>query len=126
MSVDKDVATVLALEEPAKALLKAIKAAKPAIKRLTKADYPGAGWVSDNIEDDPRAALGTPLKFAGAVKMFRESAGDLAAFDYRFFVEDMGLSLKGAAEQLLDWSGDDDEKLRRIEGLRQYAATAAR
>ncbi len=126
MSVDKDVATVLALEEPAKALLEAIRTAQPAIKRLRKADYPGADWVSDNIEDDPRAALGTPCKFANAVKMFRESAGDLAVFDYLFFVEDMGLSLKGAAEQLLDWSGDDDEKLRRIEGLRLYAATAAR
>jgi hypothetical protein len=42
MSVETDVAAVLALEEPAKALLKAIRAAQPAVDRLEEANYPGA------------------------------------------------------------------------------------
>ncbi len=119
-----DVATVLALEKPTEELLKAIKAAKPAIKRLCEADYPGAGWVSDNLDDcEPTGQLATPSKLAGAVKMFRESAGDQAAFDYLFYVEDMGTNLIGAAVAVLDEGGDDDAAMRRVEALRQYAAT---
>jgi hypothetical protein len=37
----------------------------------------------------------------------------------------MGLSLGGAAEQIIDFSADDDANLRRVEAMRQYAATAA-
>jgi hypothetical protein len=126
MRVEKDVATVLALEEPTKALLKAIKAAKPAIKRLSTANFPGAGWVSDNLDDcGPGGQLATPGKLAGAVKMFRESAGDQAAFDYLFYVADMGTDLTGAALAVLDEGGDDDTAMRRVEALRQYAATIA-
>jgi hypothetical protein len=36
----------------------------------------------------------------------------------------MGLTLGGASEQIIDMSHDDDANLRRVEGLRQYAATA--
>jgi hypothetical protein len=49
MSVDKDVATALALEEPAKALLKAIEAALPAIDRLDKAKYVGADELAEQL-----------------------------------------------------------------------------
>lgn len=125
-SHNADVATVLAIEEPAKALLKAIKAAQPATKRLSDADYPGADWISENLDDDPNGPLATPHRLAGALKMFRESAGDLGAFDYRFYVEDVGLNLEEAAKEILDTNHDDDRNMQRVEAMRQYAATVAR
>lgn len=125
MSVDKDVAMVLALEEPAKALLEAINAALPAIDRLDAAEYAGADWVSHAVggttDDRTDHNLG---QVTMALKWFRESAGDLAAFDYRFFVESRDQTVGEGAKDLLDMA-DDDEHLGRVVAMRQYAATVA-
>lgn len=120
-----DVATVEAIEGPVQALLTAIKAARPAIKRLSDADYPGVGWVLDNLDDDPHGPFATPVRLADALKVFRESAGDLGAFDYRFYVKAMGMDLREAGKEILDSGADDDANMRRIEAMRQYAAMAA-
>jgi hypothetical protein len=117
---------VEAIEGPVQALLAAIKGALPAIKRLSDADYPGAGWIGDNLDDDPHGPFATPLRLATALRMFRESAGDLGAFDYRFYVKDLGMDLRGAGKEILDSGDDDDANIQRVEAMRQYAAAVAR
>ena len=115
MSVDGDVAAVLAIERPARALVEALEDAGDAIRRLSTAEYPGAGWVSDNLDLDPAQLL-------TAVEMFREAAGDQAAADYLFYVRHLGLGLGRAACELID---GEPEKIRRAEAMSQYAATVA-
>jgi hypothetical protein len=122
MSAEKDVATVLALEEPAKALVEAINAARPAIDRLEKAKYAGAEWVSEQSGMD--LDQGTLASLVEALRWLRESAGNEAAWDYRFFVESMNQTVVEGAKTILD-QDDDEANLRRVEGLRQYAATVA-
>lgn len=125
MSVDKDVATVLALQEPAEALLKAIEAAEPAIERLAKAKYAGIEDVEtqlDTINTGNDDAIGALLAVLGA---FRAAQGNSGAFDYLYFVGELGATVGATARDILDMD-DDDEHLQRVEALRQYAATAAR
>jgi hypothetical protein len=123
-SQSADVATVLALEEPAKALLEAIKAAEPAIKRLKKANYPGTDWVygavGGNTDDHTDGNL---TQAVGALDIFRKSAGDLGAFDYLFFVKELGMSIGKAAKLLMD-EYELDEAMPRVEAMRSYAAAA--
>jgi hypothetical protein len=88
-------------------------------------EYPGADWVSDNIDLAPSGSLGNPLQLANAITMFRESAGDLAAFDYRFYVRNLNLSIGDAAKEIIDSSPGGDANLQRVEAMRQYAATVA-
>ncbi len=122
-----DVATVLALEEPAKALLEAIEKAEAAIDRLYKAKYPGAEWVYTQSGEamDAHGGFGTVALVVEAVAMFRKAAGNPAADDYTFFVEYLELDLGEAAKVIIDQGGDADKNLRRVEAVRQYAATVA-
>jgi hypothetical protein len=125
VSVEEDVATVLALEEPAKALLKAIEAAQPAIGRLCEAKYAGIEDIETQLatintgNDD---ALGALLQ---VLSVFRTARGNSGAFDYLYYVEQQGETVGETAKMILDMD-DDDEHLQRVEALRQYAATAAR
>jgi hypothetical protein len=120
---DADVATVLALEEPAKALLEAIKAAQPAIERLYAAKYAGAGWVGDQLRaavaDDE--GLGTVALVASAVEMLRAADGDQGAFDHAFYVGYLGQTLHGATETIMGEVGLG-QATPRIQAMRQYAA----
>ena len=124
MTVNKDVAAVLALEEPTRALLKAIDIAWPANERLEKSKYAGSEDVETQLvtintgNDD---ALGALLDVLGA---FRAAQGHSGAFDYLYFVGCLGETVGGTAKMILDLD-DDDEHLRRVEALRQYAATVA-
>lgn len=102
-SNNADVATVLALEKPARELLEATKAAQPAIKRLNKAAYPGVGdktgWLHDQLTTtlDVRT-MGSLVEVVDALEMFRAANGNLAAWDYQFFVEHLGEDVEGAAK----------------------------
>lgn len=127
MKTNKDVATVLALEEPAKALLNAIEAAWPAIERLEKGKYPGMEWASYQLGSTSSARdEGTLASIVEAVAMFRKAAGNPAADDYLFFVEYLGLNLGDAAKEIIDQDDDGDKNVRRAEAVRQYAASVAR
>ncbi len=123
-----DVAELLALEEPAKALLEAIEKAQPAIERLEKAGYAGAGWVSDQTgfttDIHCMDGYGTLKLVALALEMFRKASGDLGAFDYAFYVVDWGLSVQDAAQTIMD-EGELDVAMPRIEAMRRYAAAVA-
>ncbi len=127
MSIEEDVVAVLALEEPARALLEAFNATWPAISRLDEAGYAGGDWVaymvgSTTSEDDMDA--GPLTSVIKALTWFRESAGNPGAWDYRFFVEDRNQSVAAGAKDILDMQADD-EHLDRIKAMRQYAATVA-
>jgi hypothetical protein len=140
VSIDKDVATVLALEEPAKALLEAIRKAQPAIHRLGKAGYAGADWLGQQLWDATKTDgdFGTVALVAGALEMFSDAAGDTsgaatkpwdrvgdhAAFDHAFYVGYLGLTLEEAAETIMDEDALD-KAMPRIERLRHYAAAVA-
>jgi hypothetical protein len=117
-----DVAEVLALEEPAKALLEAIRKALPAIDRLE--GYAGADWLGQQLGDATltNAGFGTVAMVASALEMFSASAGDQGAFDYALYVADWGLSVQDAAQTIMD-EGELDVAMPRIEAMRQYAAT---
>ena len=70
--------------------------------------------------------FGTLKLVALALEMFRESAGNAAAFDYRFYVKSLNLNLGDAAQEIITSSSDDDANLQRVEAMRQYAATVAK
>ena len=135
--IGADVATVLALEKPAKALLEAIREARPAIDRLEKVGYAGADWISQQLQDATSTDdFGTVAMVAGALGMFSDSAGDPsgtkpwdrvgdhAAFDHAFYVGYLGLTLQEAAKTIME-SDDLDKTMPRIERLRHYAAAVA-
>lgn len=117
MSVDEDVATVLSLEEPAKALLKAIEPARPAIERLEKSKYAGIEDVDTQLatintgNDD---AVGALVQILGA---FRAAQGNSGMFDYLYYVGQLGDTVGGTARIILDMD-DDDEHLKRGRGPR--------
>lgn len=121
-----DVAELLALEEPAKALLAAIRKARPAIDRLEKAGYAGAGWLGQQLGDatDTHGGFGTVALVASALEMLSASSGDLGAFDYALYVADWGLSVQDAAQTIMD-EGELDVAMPRIEAMRRYAASVA-
>jgi hypothetical protein len=132
MSVETDVATVLALSEPAEALLKAIKAAQPAIERLEDANYPGAEAVCSEtgptLEGDLTAGelivTGSLYEIVATLEVFRKAGGDLGAADYHYQVGRLGQSVAEAAAELLDYA-HDDAHVQRVVGLQRYAATVA-
>jgi hypothetical protein len=127
-----DVATVLALEEPAKALLEAIRAAQPAVDRLREANYPGAESLGSEtgatLEGDLTAGelivTGSLYEIVATLEVFRKAGGDLGAADYHYQVGRLGQSLVEAAAELLDYAHDDAD-LQRVVGLQRYAATVA-
>ncbi len=126
MAEGLDVATVLALEEPAKALLEAIRKAQPAIDRLKKAGYAGADWLGQQLGDatNTHGGFGTVALVANALGMFSAAAGDQGAFDYALYVTDWGLSVQDAAQTIMD-EGELDVAMPRIEAMRRYAAAVA-
>ena len=127
MSVETDVAMVRSLEGLTRDLLKAVEAAKPALERLGAAGYAGAEWVGTeavSIGTDPQTD-GSLVNILGALEMFRESNGDVAAWDYLFYVEHLDLRLGAAAEEILHSDSNDDRNIQRVEAMRQYAATVA-
>lgn len=132
MSVETDVATVLALGEPAKALLQAIRAAQPAIERLKDANYPGAEDLgcetSSTLEGDLTAGelivTGSLYEIVATLEVFRKAGGDLGAADYHYLVGRLGQSVAEAAAELLDYARDDAH-VQRVVGLQRYAATVA-
>jgi hypothetical protein len=80
---------------------------------------------SDNLDDGkPGGQLATPWELAGAVKMFRESAGDQGTWDFQFYVDDLNQSVHEAADSIMHEVGFD-EAMPRLEALRRYAATVA-
>jgi hypothetical protein len=129
-NTDAEVATVLALEEPSKALLKAITTALPAIRRLKKAKYPGSEdllcQITSTIEGDLKAGEmiepGSLYEVVAMLGVFSKAKGDQGAADYHYWVGRMGLGLAEAAEQVLECDGDP--LLKRVVRLQQYAATA--
>jgi hypothetical protein len=133
MGVDKDVATVLALEEPARALFTALDAAWPAIKRLEEAKYPGAEYVAEQVgttlEGDLTAGryieTGSLYEVVEALEVFRKAQGDLGAEDYHYLVGRIGHSVAEAAAELLEYA-HDDAHVERVVGLQKYAASVAR
>jgi hypothetical protein len=126
-STNADVATVLALEAPATALLEAIDAAWPAIERLEKAKYAGADWMAQAVgQTTDDTDDGTLAGAVEALVWFRESAGDLGAFDYRFHGVAKGRNTLGEAAAEILHMGDDDEGVQRVVAMQQYAATATR
>ena len=127
MSVDTDVAMVRSLEGLTRDLLKAIEAAKPALERLEAAGYAGADWVRQQaVSDgtDPQTA-GSLANILGALEMFRESNGEEAAWDYFFYVDFLANGLGEAAKAILDNDSQDDKNIKRVEAMRQFAATIA-
>jgi hypothetical protein len=127
-STDSDKAELLALEEPAKALLEAIRKAAPAIDRLKESKYPGADWLGDQLgfttDIHCEDGYGTLKLVALALGMFKDAAGDQGAFDYAFYVAGWGLSVQDAAQTIMD-EGELDVAMPRIEAMRRYAAAVA-
>jgi hypothetical protein len=120
-SIDSDVAAVMALEQPVRELLEAIKAAEPAIERLSEAEYPGAGMVSGQVVFgalDPSTEGGL-VQVLKALAALRVAGGNPAAYDYEFYVRQLGCTV----EEVIA-----DGHIRPEQGpaLRQYAATVAR
>ena len=132
MSVETDIAKVATLEEPARALLQAIRAAKPAIERLAKTDYPGAdelqSQVSSTLEGDLAAGEyiedGSLYEVVAALEVFRKGGGDLGAVDYHYHVGRLGQTVAQAAAELLD-GAHDDAHVQRVVELQRYAETTA-
>jgi len=128
MAKGLDVAMVLALEEPAKALLEAIRKAQPAIDRLKESKYPGADWLASQLgttlDIHCEDGYGTLKLVEVALGMFRKASGDLGAFDYAFYVTGWGLSVQDAAQTIMD-EGELDVAMPRIEAMRRYAAAVA-
>jgi hypothetical protein len=119
-----DVATVLALEEPAKALQAAIEAAKPALERLDAAGYAGLDYVITEVDQIREAGGGDREglhELISVLGIFRAAEGNWGAFDYRYFVVHSGQTVGQAARDILDMN-DDDAHMQRVELLRHYAA----
>jgi hypothetical protein len=119
-----DVATVLAIEEPAKALLKAIEAAKPALERLDAAGYAGLDCVITEVDQVSEAGGGAREglhELVAVLGIFRAAQGNWGAFDYGYFVGHLGQTVGESAREILD-TNDDDAHMQRVEALRQYAA----
>jgi len=127
MSVETDVATVLALEEPAKALQAAIEAAKPALERLGAAGYAGLDYVITEVDQIREAGGGSHEglhELISVLGIFRTAEGNSGAFDYGYYVGNLGETVGEAARDILDMN-DDDAHMQRVEALRHYAATVA-
>lgn len=119
-----DVAAVLALEEPAKALLEAIKAARPALERLDPR-YAGLDCVITEIDQVSEAGGGAREglhELVEVLAIFRAAQGNWGAFDYGYFVDHLGQTVGESAREILDMN-DDDAHMQRVEALRLYAAT---
>jgi hypothetical protein len=130
MSVEEDVATVLALLPVVRKYREAIKDAMPPAARLEGAGYPGAemvvGELSCSIEDEgltmPSGAPGLLLRF---LQLMESGAGKQSTYDFEWFANYLGLSVENAATEMVDVLGTDEESLDRIKAMRQYAATVA-
>lgn len=122
-SNNADVATVLALEKPAKAFLEAIDQTWPAIERLEKAKYAGMDEVVTQFQ--VYDLVEGPERLVAVLKALRNAQGSSGAFDYLWFVKHFGQTVGETAREILDMD-DDDAHMQRVESLRQYAATVAR
>ena len=126
MSDDKDVAQVLALDESVKKLLADFGAAQPALARLSKADYPGAEWLFEQvwsaITSDCSGGLTQVIE---ALDMLKAADGNVAAYDFGFYSIWEGATVDGAAKEMVKGLGTDIETLDRIKAMRRYAATVA-
>ncbi len=127
MSVDSaDVAAVRALEPQVRALREAIEAALPAVGRLSAADYPGAEWAADQLNQALRdGADGTPVQVLTALEIFRTANGSMAVADFEFYSKTLNLSPDEAVREMVRNVGSDPESLDRIKAMRQYAASVA-
>lgn len=126
MSIDKNVAAVLALEAPARALLKAFEAAKPALQRLEGANYAAAEWVAFQLEETTEPGTDGSLDHViRGLEMFRNAGGSLAAYDFEFFSRYFKLSVDEAAKEMVQGNGTGVENLDRVKAMRQYAASVA-
>jgi hypothetical protein len=126
MNQSADVAIVLALEEPAKALFEAMEAAKPAVERLEAGGYAGIGYVTDCVdlvgEGGKHEGLGELVRVLG---IFRAAQGNWGAFDHGYYVGNLGLTVGQAVRELLDDDDPDDAHIQRVEAMLQYAAAGA-
>ena len=104
-----DIAAVLALEA-------AYVAALPAIGRLVDAVYPGADFVSDM---DPGEG------FSLALRLFRQAAGNQAAWDLAFWGGDTERPADKAIEGLIDCHGASVETLNRALAIHRHAGMVA-
>src|SRR5436309_2038867 len=119
MAVDiVDLRDLSNLEKSTVAYLAALEAAEPALERLEAAKCPGAGHVGYCLGEVAERLQ----HLAEALEDVRLSDGEQAVWDFRFYKVRLGLSVEGAARELLD-SGA--EGLNRIEPMRRYAATVA-
>ena len=126
----KDVATVLALEPQVGALMETLRAAQPALDRLEKADYPGADMLSGmcqlTVDEELPLNEGSLAHLARLLRELIVSGGNEAVYDFHFYgVAEGRLTLREAAEEILRSGSPGDTDLRRVEAMRQYAATMA-
>jgi hypothetical protein len=107
-------------EKSTKAFLAAMEAAEPALQRLEQARCPGIGYLS-NVLGEAAEKL---EHLAESLEDIRLSDGSQAAWDYRFYMVRLALSLPDAAAELagMDAAGDG---VKRIEPMRRYAESIA-
>jgi hypothetical protein len=122
-----DVKTVLQLEPRIRELFDAVKAALPAVKRLSDTNYAGAPYLADTLNnmlyDHCIEGHEADSAVLDAIKGFRIGGGDKAAYDYHDLVVEHGMDVGSAMAELLDRDSDDVE---RVDAFSRYARAQAR
>jgi hypothetical protein len=120
-----DVKTVLELEPKLRQLLKDVKAIEPALERLDQSEYPGAGYLREELHElAENLSLGPERRLTCgalvALEEFRIGGGDQAALDYFEFIVEDRLTIVQAVAAIVDRSEDNAE---RVEAFLRYVRT---